>query len=124
LEHVGLPEAQLNLSQAAVHLATAPKSNRAAVAIWNAREAVRNGAIGEIPAHLRDAHYKGASSLGHGVGYDYPHDDPRGWVAQQYLPDDVVEQRWYQPSEHGDEGAVAARLRQQELEQQEKRGRV
>jgi putative ATPase len=124
LEHVGLPEAQLNLSQAAVHLATAPKSNRAALAIWNAREAVRNGAIGEVPAHLRDAHYKGAASLGHGAGYDYPHDDPRGWVAQQYLPDEIVEQRWYEPSEHGYEGAVAARLREQEFEQQERRGRV
>jgi putative ATPase len=116
LEHVGLPEAQLNLSQAAIHLATAPKSNRAALAIWNAREAVRNGAIGEVPAHLRDAHYKGAASLGHGAGYDYPHDDPRGWVAQQYLPDQIADQRWYEPSEHGFEGEVAARLREHEAE--------
>ena len=60
VEHVGLPEAQLNLAQAVVHLATAPKSNRAALAIWNAREAVRDGAVGEVPAHLRDAHYSGA----------------------------------------------------------------
>jgi putative ATPase len=114
LEHVGLPEAQLNLSQAAIHLAMAPKSNRAALAIWNAREAVRNGAIGEVPPHLRDAHYKGAATLGHGTGYDYPHDDPRGWVAQQYLPDQLVDEKWYEPSEHGYEEEVAARLRQQE----------
>ena len=80
LEHVGLPEAQLNLSQAAIHLATAPKSNRSALAIWNARTDVQNGAIGEVPPHLRDAHYKGAQSLGHGVGYDYPHDHPEGWM--------------------------------------------
>ena len=60
LEHVGLPEAQLNLSQAAIHLATAPKSNRAALAIWNARADVQAGAVGEVPPHLRDAHYQGA----------------------------------------------------------------
>ena len=65
LEHVGLPEAQLNLSQAAIHLATAPKSNRAALAIWNARQVVRDGAVGEVPTHLRDAHYQGAAQLGH-----------------------------------------------------------
>jgi putative ATPase len=92
----------------------APKSNRAALAIWNAREAVRNGAIGEVPPHLRDAHYKGAATLGHGTGYDYPHDNPRGWVAQQYLPDQLVDEKWYEPSEHGYEEEVAARLRQQE----------
>ena len=74
VEHVGLPEAQLNLSQAVIHLATAPKSNRSALAIWNARGAVRDGAVGEVPAHLRDAHYQGAAALGHGAGYDYPHD--------------------------------------------------
>src|SRR5690606_9661236 len=92
VEHVGLPEAQLNLAQAALHLATAPKSNRAALAIWGAREAVRGGAAGEVPAHLRDAHYQGARSLGHGAGYEYPHDHPGGWVAQQYLPDTLAGQ--------------------------------
>ena len=89
LEHVGLPEAQLNLSQAAVHLATAPKSNRAAVAIWHARAAVRDGVVGEVPAHLRDAHYQGAAALGHGADYEYPHDHDDGWVDQQYLPDEL-----------------------------------
>jgi putative ATPase len=110
LDHVGLPEAQLNLSQAAIHLATAPKSNRAALAIWNARAEVQGGAVGEVPPHLRDAHYKGAASLGHGVDYDYPHDHPGGWVAQQYLPDEIVDRRYYQPTRHGAEAAVADRM--------------
>ena len=85
LEHVGLPEAQLNLAQAAIHLATAPKSNRAALAIWNARTAVRDGALGEVPAHLRDAHYQGAKALGHGTGYEYPHDHRR-WLGRPAVP--------------------------------------
>ena len=111
LEHVGLPEAQLNLSQAVIHLATAPKSNRSALAIWNAREDVRNGAVGEVPAHLRDAHYQGAQVLGHGAGYEYPHDDPAGWVDQQYLPDEQAGRRYYEPSSHGAEAAVGERMR-------------
>jgi putative ATPase len=110
VEHVGLPEAQLNLSQAAIHLATAPKSNRSALAIWNARGDVQNGAIGEVPPHLRDAHYKGAQSLGHGVGYDYPHDNPQGWVDQQYLPDAQRDKLYYEPSDHGAEADVARRM--------------
>jgi putative ATPase len=110
VEHVGLPEAQLNLAQAVVHLATAPKSNRAALGIWNAREDVRNGVGGSVPAHLRDAHYRGARSLGHGKGYEYPHDDPRGWLAQQYAPDDVVGRRYYVPSSHGFEQEVRRRM--------------
>ena len=110
VEHVGLPEAQLNLSQAAVHLATAPKSNRSAVAIWDARAAVRDGVIGEVPAHLRDGHYQGASALGHGVGYEYPHSHDGGWVDQQYLPDGLADRRWYQPSEHGFEQEIATRM--------------
>lgn len=110
VEHVGLPEAQLNLSQAAIHLAAAPKSNRAALAIWNARQAVRDGATGEVPAHLRDAHYQGAAALGHGDGYDYPHSHASGWVEQQYLPDALVGTRWYEPSKHGEERAVGERM--------------
>jgi len=105
VEHVGLPEAQLNLAQAAIHLATAPKSNTAAVAIWSARDDVRSGGIGEVPAHLRDAHYRGAESLGHGTGYSYPHDDPRGWTEQNYLPDALRGRVWYRPSVHGDEAS-------------------
>ena len=116
LEHVGLPEAELNLAHAAIHLATAPKSNRAALAIWGARADIKNGAVGEVPAHLRDAHYQGAAVLGHGTGYDYPHDDPRGWVPQQYLPDELVDKRWYEPSQHGREREIGHRLNQHDEE--------
>lgn len=116
LEHVGLPEAELNLAHAAIHLATAPKSNRAALAIWGARADIKNGAVGEVPAHLRDAHYQGAAVLGHGTGYDYPHDDPRGWVPQQYLPDELVNKRWYEPSQHGREREIGHRLNQHDEE--------
>ena len=86
VEFVGLPEAQLNLAQAVVHLAMAPKSNAVAMGIWTAREDVRTGPGGEVPLHLRDAHYRGAKSLGHGAGYEYPHDDPRGWVPSSTCP--------------------------------------
>lgn len=110
LEHVGLPEAQLNLSQAAVHLATAPKSNRSAVAIWDARAAVRDGDVGEVPAHLRDAHYAAASTVGHGVGYEYPHAHEEGWVDQQYLPDGLTDRQWYRPSRHGFEKEIEERM--------------
>ncbi|MCU1359474.1 MAG: putative ATPase, partial [Ilumatobacteraceae bacterium] len=110
LEHVGLPEAQLNLSQAAIHMATAPKSNRAALAIWNARSDVQSGAVGEVPPHLRDSHYKGAQSLGHGTGYEYPHDHPEGWVAQQYLPVAQADKRYYEPSDIGLEQEVRERM--------------
>ena len=113
VEHVGLPEAQLNLSQAAIHLATAPKSNRSALAIWNARSDVRDGVIGEVPAHLRDAHYQGASALGHGDGYEYPHNHEGGWVAQAYLPDDLADRNWYHPSRHGHEEEIADRMERQ-----------
>lgn len=114
VEHVGLPEAQLNLSQAVIHMATAPKSNTATTAIGAARRAVRDGSLGEVPAHLRDAHYQGASSLGHGAGYEYPHDDERGWVEQQYLPDELVGERWYRPSRHGFEREIDERMQQRQ----------
>jgi putative ATPase len=110
VEHVGLPEAQLNLAQAVVHLATAPKSNRVAVGIWTAREDVRHGPSVEVPVHLRDAHYFGAEKLGHGVGYDYPHDHPEGWVPQRYLPDEVHGRTYYDPSDHGFEQEIRTRM--------------
>ena len=110
LEHVGLPEAQLNLAQAVVHLATAPKSNRAALGIWNARAMVRDGVVGEVPAHLRDAHYQGAAALGHGAGYLYPHDDPRGWVPQTYRPEELVGTTLYDPTTLGFEQEVTLRM--------------
>ena len=105
VEYVGLPEAQLNLAEAVIYLATAPKSNRTAAAIWAAREDVRQGPSAEVPVHLRDAHYQGARSLGHGKGYVYPHDDPTGWVAQQYKPQELEGRRYYRPSPHGAEAA-------------------
>ena len=114
VEHVGLPEAQLNLSQAVIHMATAPKSNSATTAIGGARRSVRDGALGEVPAHLRDAHYQGAATLGHGAGYEYPHDDERGWVDQQYLPDELVAERWYRPGRHGFEREIGERMQQRQ----------
>jgi putative ATPase len=111
LEFVGLPEAQLNLAEAAVYLATAPKSNRVAMGIWNAREDVRNAGGGEVPMHLRDASYRAAAKLGHGKGYQYPHEDPAGWLPQQHLPDELVGRVYYEPSEHGREGRLAEAVR-------------
>ncbi len=110
VEFVGLPEAQLNLAQAVVHLATAPKSNRVTVGIGRARADVRERPAGEVPTHLRDSHYKGAASLGHGEGYEYPHDDPRGWVDQEHRPTEVVGRRYYEPSGHGHEEEIATRM--------------
>ena len=110
VEFVGLPEAQLNLAHAVVHLATAPKSNRVTEAIGRARADVRERAGGEVPSHLRDAHYKGAKSLGHGEGYDYPHGHPEGWVAQQYRPAELEGRTYYEPSPHGDEPEVRRRM--------------
>jgi putative ATPase len=110
VEYVGLPEAQLNLAQAVVHLATAPKSNAVTTALGAAIADVREGRAGGVPGHLRDAHYPGAAKIGHGKGYKYPHDDPRGVVAQQYAPDALVGTDYYTPTDHGAEREVAARL--------------
>jgi putative ATPase len=107
---IGLPEAQLNLAQAVVHLATAPKSNTVTTALSAAMADVRAGKAGPVPVHLRDAHYPGSRGLGHGAGYQYPHDDPRGVVTQQYPPDDLVGSDYYRPGQHGAERAVAERL--------------
>lgn len=98
------------VAQAVVHLATGPKSNRAAVGLWRAQADVRDLLHGEVPAHLRDAHHRSAESLGHGVGYDYPHDDPRAWVPQQYRPEAVAGPRYYEPSAHGFEAQIGARM--------------
>ncbi len=109
VEYVGLPEAQLNLAHAVVRLATAPKSNRVTVALGRAAADARAPGAAEVPAHLRDAHYAGAESLGHGIGYRYPHDDPGGWVPQQHRPAEVAGNVYYEPSEHGAEADLAAR---------------
>jgi putative ATPase len=103
VEFVGLPEAQLNLAQAVVYLARAPKSNRVTVALGRALADVRDGPRADVPMHLRDGHYPGASALGHGEGYRYPHDDPRGWVEQVYCPPESAGRVYYEPSGHGAE---------------------
>ena len=104
VEYVGLPEAALNLAEAVIYLARAPKSNSVVVALGRAQADVRSGVQQEVPVHLRDAHYKGAATLGHGEGYVYPHDDPTGKVAQQYRPGALEGRVYYEPSPHGAEG--------------------
>jgi putative ATPase len=112
VEFVGLPEAQLNLAQAVVYLATAPKSNRVTTALGRALEDVRERPPGQVPAALRDGHYRGAAALGHGVGYQYPHDDPRGWVPQEHRPPEVAGRTYYEPSVHGEEREILTRMQQ------------
>jgi putative ATPase len=104
VEYVGLPEAALNLAEAVIYLARAPKSNAVVVALGRATADVRSGLPQEVPTHLRDAHYKAAASIGHGEGYVYPHDDPSGTVAQQYRPDALEGHVYYEPTprESGD----------------------
>ena len=100
---VGLPEARIILSEAAVYVALAPKSNSTYLGIDAAIHAVRHKEQGEVPKHLRDAHYGGAKQLGHGVGYRYAQDYPNGYVVQQYLPDALVDEQFYNPLERGRE---------------------
>ena len=109
VEFVGLPEARINLAQAVIHLALAPKSNAVVKAISDAQADVRAGLIGAVPAHLRDAHYSGAQKLGHGEDYKYPHDFEEGVVTQRYAPDSVADRVYYEPSGHGNEARVAER---------------
>lgn len=107
VERIGWPEAQLTLAQAAIYMAVAPKSNASAMAIWNACEDVRNGRTIEVPASLRDTHYKGAATLGHGEGYAYAHDHEGGVVAGQNFGVDKV---YYAPTLSGLESRIAERL--------------
>ncbi len=110
VQYIGMPEGRIPLAQAVVHLATAPKSNAAYVGIDRAIADVREGKAGRVPKHLRDAHYPGAKRLGHGKGYRYPHDDAIGVVAQEYLPESLRGAVYYEPTEHGNEREVSARL--------------
>ncbi|WP_420843213.1 replication-associated recombination protein A [Cryptosporangium phraense] len=110
IQLIGLPEGQLTLAHAVVHLATAPKSNAVTTAIGAALGDITAGKTGGVPTALRDAHYPGAKTLGHGAGYRYPHDDPAGVVAQQYAPDELVGRDYYHPTRRGAERAVAERL--------------
>ncbi|MGO4691023.1 replication-associated recombination protein A [Glaciibacter sp. 2TAF33] len=107
---IGMPEGRIPLAQAVVHLATAPKSNAAYMALDAAINDVRVGKSGRVPKHLRDAHYPGAKRLGHGRGYKYPHDDALGVLQQQYPPNELKTVRYYEPTEHGNEREVSARL--------------
>lgn len=101
VERVGMPEAQIILAQAVIHIATAPKSNSVVTAIGEAMEAVKNEKIMPVPVYLQDSHYRGAQKLEHGDGYQYPHDFPKHYVRQQYLPDNLAHRRFYHMSDQG-----------------------
>ena len=106
VERIGMPEAQIILSQAVTYLASAPKSNAACNAIFSAMETVAHSKTPQVPAHLQDGHYKSAERLGHGLGYKYPHDFPNHYVEQQYLPDGLTDRKFYEPSENGYEKKI------------------
>lgn len=110
VERVGMPESQLILAQACIYIAGAPKSNACTNAIFSAKEAVRNNRT-SVPPHLRDAHYGGSAKLGRGIGYRYPHDYPGHYVDQQYLPDEVKDQRFYEPTDNGYEETIREYLK-------------
>ncbi len=106
---IGMPEARINLAQATIHLAAAPKSNAVIMAIDGAISDVKAGKIGQVPPHLRDAHYGGAKDLGHGKGYAYPHDEKYGVAEQQYLPDVLLDSTYYRPTSLGAEATLKER---------------
>lgn len=108
VERIGMPEAQIILSQAVTYVASAPKSNAAVCAISDAMEAVKGTMTAPIPVHLQDAHYKASQKLGHGVGYKYAHAYPNHYVKQQYLPDGLTDRKFYQPTENGYEKTIRA----------------
>ncbi|SIO86267.1 replication-associated recombination protein A [Nocardiopsis sp. JB363] len=103
VELIGMPEARINLAQAVIHISLAPKSNAVITAIDEAMSDVRAGKAGPVPAHLRDAHYKGAVDLGHGKGYRYAHDYPGGVAPQRHAPDGLTDREYYRPTQHGTE---------------------
>lgn len=105
-----MPEARINLAQAVVACALAPKSNAVYLAIDAAIADVRSGRAGPVPEHLRDAHYAGAERLGHGVGYRYAHDEPHAVARQDYLPAELRGAEYYRPTPHGNEATLAERL--------------
>ncbi|MFY9773488.1 MAG: AAA family ATPase [Trebonia sp.] len=109
VEFVGLPEARINLAQAVIHLSLAPKSNAVIKAISAADADVKAGLAGPVPAHLRDAHYPGAGKIGHGHGYEYPHDYEGGIIGQDYAPEAIAGRRYYEPTQHGAEARYAER---------------
>ncbi len=100
-ERVGFPEARIPLANAVIELCLSPKSNSAILAIDEALADIRAGKIGDVPKHLKDAHYKGAQELGRGIDYKYPHNYDNGWVEQQYLPDPLKNKQYYKPKQTG-----------------------
>lgn len=110
VERIGMPEAQIILSQAVLYVATAPKSNSACNAIFAAMDNVRNHKT-TVPTHLQDAHYKGSAKLGHGIGYQYAHDFPNHYVKQQYLPDEIKDAVFYEPSQMGYEQTIQEHMK-------------
>ena len=106
VHQVGMPEAQIILSEAVIYVASSPKSNSACNAIFAANEVVRSTVTAKVPAHLQDAHYKSSGKLGHGVGYKYAHDYPDHYVEQQYLPDGLTDRKFYVPGENGYEKKI------------------
>jgi putative ATPase len=111
VEFIGLPEGRLTLAHATITLALMPKSNSVTRALGAVTRAVQEGGLVEVPDHLRGSNYRGASEQGFGTDYQYPHDYERGWVSQQYLPDALVGQRYYDPSEYGREKALVEQWR-------------
>ncbi len=109
VERIGMPEAQIILAQAATYLASAPKSNASYLSVAAAMESVKSVKT-TVPAHLQDAHYKGSANLGHGIGYKYAHDYPEHYVKQQYLPDEIRDARFYEPTDIGYEKNIKERL--------------
>ena len=110
VETVGMPEGKIPLAQAAVYVACAPKSNAAFSGILKALDDVKNKRIGEVPDYLKDANYKGASDFNHGIGYKYPHDYENSFVKQDYLPPELKEAKYYEPTENGYEKVIKERL--------------
>jgi putative ATPase len=100
-ERLGFPEARIPLTNAVIELCLSPKSNSAIMAIDSALTDIRKGMVGEVPDHLKDGHYKGAKELGRGIGYLYPHNYETGWVAQQYLPNNIKQKQYYLPKKTG-----------------------
>ena len=111
VERIGMPEAQIILSQAVLYVATAPKSNSAVNAVFSAMDAVKNQRSMPVPVHLQDSHYGGSAKMGHGVGYKYAHNYPNHYVKQQYLPDGMEGQTFYVPSDNGYEKKIGEHMR-------------
>jgi putative ATPase len=119
VERIGMPEAQIILSQAASYVACAPKSNAACNAIFEAKDEVARTGNLPIPTHLQDAHYKGAAKLGHGIGYKYAHDYPNHYVEQQYLPYELNGKEFYRPTGNGYEQKIKEHLKRIKKEARE-----